>query len=541
MADADEPSGDGEAAPAPSPAPPPSPPTPAPPSPLRRWLVRVGLGVLVAVGASAAVCSVVLPAYRIPSGSMMPALETGDHILVSRFAYQLGELERGDVIVFRYPVDPSQLFFKRVIGLPGDEVELHGRTVSIERAGAEQLEALPHEPLERPCVDPHDERPVPNCTLYEETVDDKTYVVRYRVNAEERNDPMAPAQVWKVPEGHLFVLGDNRNDSLDSRRWVVPVEAVRADGLLSTKDLRELTDERLFSMDRPASFDGQEADPSHDHVIFRASHRAPDHDVSLEVWRVPGVDAEAELADLEVHPIGWVEHETLRKHDERGEALAMGEDGQTRVALAKLREPSTLVRLSCGTAVCPDEAALARMLGGVLDGLHQRPDPTARELLPRPEGPPSHGMRFESPRDGHDGVWFEATVRGDDHRLSLEVWWRPQAGVAAMVEALQAPLAAAEAAPEPPGALVAEDAAEVAVLVPVPASQTVLSLRCGRGLCPTRDVALALAQRAAEAAVDPANFVDPHAERPLPFVPLEFVVGRAERIYWPPSRWQAVH
>lgn len=109
----------------------------------RRWLAVTA--VLVVFGT----CSLVSPSYRSPSGSMLPTVMVGDHFLVSTLAYRLGEVERGDLIVFHFPLDPSQKFFKRVIGLPGDEVRIRGRQVAIRRAGAEGFEVLARKPLDR--------------------------------------------------------------------------------------------------------------------------------------------------------------------------------------------------------------------------------------------------------------------------------------------------------------------------------------------------------------------------------------------------------
>jgi signal peptidase I len=693
-------------------------------SALRETLENIGIAVLIALGLR----SCLYEPFKIPSGSMMPTLLTGDHIFVNKFVYgiqipftttvvgeSLGHIERGDVIVFRFPVDESQDFIKRVVGLPGDEVKVEGRQVSIKRAGQDEFEVLPRQRLEQRCFDPDDDRPIANCTLYEETLDGKTYVVRYRINTEERTDPLGPAQVWKVPEGHLMVMGDNRNDSLDSRRWTVPVEAVKAEGLLSTKDLRDLTDERLFSTDEPAYFDEQ-ADPSHDHVIFMASHRAKGHDVALEVWREPSLGAaavrrakEVALAGqrVTVRAQGWdalvgpgqgaeapAELDALRRHGEGIEALAVGEDPDTRHAIAQLREPAAVIALACGKVVCPDDASLARQLGAVLERLEANRGREARELLVRPDGPTNYSSLFKTrhnPRDHYyerrfasaevagprgqvrlaafrqpdegtplvrdaalfavgvdrraggaegapgpepgpkpevdergietwvveqrdawvgiaadparemvvvlecgkevcnrqakarelldmvaermpkaagdrrrlptllgvadvgglpevpsvraelaeyDRVQLEATIKGESHSLELEAWLRPPEGLPGKLEALRAEqgdLEPDEAAL--PGAYAKADEHAVTFVFPVPETQAVLRLRCNKGLCPTRQTAVALAQRAAGKALDPANFIDPKAERPLPFVPRGNVKGRAERIWLPLSRF----
>lgn len=684
-------------------------------SALRETLENIAIAVLIALGLR----SCLYEPFKIPSGSMMPTLRTGDHIFVNKFVYgiqipftttvvgeSLGSIERGEVIVFRYPVDETQDFIKRVVGLPGDEVKVEGRLLSIKRAGEDEFEVLARTRLEDRCFDPESDKPIANCTLYEETMDDKTYVVRYKLNTDERNNPLAPAQVWKVPAGHLMVMGDNRNDSLDSRRWTVQVEAVKADGLLSTKDLRDLTDERLFSMDRPAYVDEQ-AEHSHDHVVWKASHRALDHDLSLEVWREPSLGATAVRGakhdamvalGATLGPQGWealvgagqgaetpAELEALRRHGETIEALEVGEDPDARHALVQLGEPAAVLALACGKAVCPDEPALARAVAEVLERLAGNRGREARELLVRPDGPTSYSSQFKSrhnprdhyyerrfasaevagprgqvrlqafrrPDDGtrlvrdaalrsvgvdpkaaggpapvvdaqgieswvieqsdawvgiaadpareivvvlecgktacnrqakgrelldlviermpraagdrrrlpslleladvgglpevpsvrgelaeYDRAQLEATVKGDSHSIELEAWLRPSEGVAAKLQAVREAEGGMEADDAAlPGAWAKADADAVTFVFPVPDTDTVLRLRCNKGLCPTRETAVALAQRAAQKALDPENFIDPEAERPLPFVPRGNVKGRAERIWLPLSRF----
>ncbi len=119
---------------------------------------------------------------RVDGFSMRPTLEDGEYVLVNRLAYRFGEYARGDVVVFRFPIDPSQDFIKRIIGLPGDVVSIADGVVSVNG-----------QPLS------------------------EDYIAAA---------PLYSGQ-WVVPEGHLFVLGDNRNDSSDSHSWgMVPVENV---------------------------------------------------------------------------------------------------------------------------------------------------------------------------------------------------------------------------------------------------------------------------------------------------------------------------
>jgi len=147
----------------------------------------------------------VVQAFKIPSGSMEPTLLVGDHILVNKFIYgvklpfinktiiPISEPERGDVIVFIYPVDESKDFIKRVIGLPGDTVEIIGKKILING---------------NPYADPHAHYSNPG----------KTTVSGEKVH-------FGPVT---VPEDKLFVMGDNRNHSYDSRFWgFVSEEAVK--------------------------------------------------------------------------------------------------------------------------------------------------------------------------------------------------------------------------------------------------------------------------------------------------------------------------
>src|SRR5690606_25173478 len=114
----------------------------------------------------------------------------------------------------RYPIDEREDFIKRVIGLPGDTIRVDGQKVAIRRAGESDFETLKHEKIAEPCRDESGTRTVPRCELFEETLDGRTHVVRYMTGeglaATRRHGE------WQVPEGHLLVMGDNRNQSHDS-------------------------------------------------------------------------------------------------------------------------------------------------------------------------------------------------------------------------------------------------------------------------------------------------------------------------------------
>jgi len=189
--------------------------------------------------------SFVAEPFKIPSSSMRPTLEVGDFILVNKFAYGIrlpiiekkiiptGEPQRGDVIVFRYPVNPSQDFIKRVVGLPGDEVVYRDKKITVNGEPWPQtldgsygyLEGLSYVTTERlrersdgrehaiaenpaaPPVFPHNVRMFPgreNCVYNERGF------------------------TCKVPAGHYLMMGDNRDNSDDSRYWgFVPDDHIR--------------------------------------------------------------------------------------------------------------------------------------------------------------------------------------------------------------------------------------------------------------------------------------------------------------------------
>lgn len=172
--------------------------------------------------------------FKIPSGSMIPTLLVGDHLLVNKFVYgtkipftdieifPLEKIKRGDVIVFTYPNnerDPSKnglFYIKRVIGLPGDDVDLNGRNLVIN--GQEV-------PLEY-TGNYSDARNTEQFDEYVEDLFGEDHAVIYRKGKENTNKG-SYIPVTKVPEGYVFVMGDNRDNSQDSRFWgFVPIENI---------------------------------------------------------------------------------------------------------------------------------------------------------------------------------------------------------------------------------------------------------------------------------------------------------------------------
>ncbi|MDR2452430.1 MAG: signal peptidase I [Candidatus Accumulibacter sp.] len=177
--------------------------------------------------------SFIVEPFKIPSGSMIPTLQVGDFILVNKFTYgirlplidrkiiEIGTPRRGDVMVFRYPEDPSLDYIKRVIGVPGDRVAWQNKQISING-----------KPVEKHRINDylHPER-LYYSRQFAEKIDDAEYRVL--------NDQDVPAfiadpssfphgenclynnqgVICTVPEGHYFMMGDNRDNSRDSRYW----------------------------------------------------------------------------------------------------------------------------------------------------------------------------------------------------------------------------------------------------------------------------------------------------------------------------------
>lgn len=174
-------------------------------------------------------------AYQIPSGSMMPTLLVGDFIVVKKFSYGLrepifqkqllatGAPQRGDVAVFKYPEDPSIYFIKRIVGLPGDRVIYRGKRLFIQPAHAtaavDQLLTVDYQTLSSDLSHATGEGlttlverlgPVNHQILISDQPTDLSFYYQ---------QPGEPLSEWVVPPGHYFTLGDNRDNSRDSRFW----------------------------------------------------------------------------------------------------------------------------------------------------------------------------------------------------------------------------------------------------------------------------------------------------------------------------------
>jgi signal peptidase I len=177
--------------------------------------------------------SFIVEPFQIPSTSMVPTLEVGDFILVNKFTYgirlpvirtkvfDINDPQRGDVMVF-FPPNDKRYFIKRVIGLPGDKIRyadnqvyINGElieTTFVATEGTRSAERIDH------CL-----RFNQKYQIFDETIEDKTHRMR------KCTIPIAFSgdKVWTVPEGHYFMMGDNRDNSSDSRDWgFVPQENI---------------------------------------------------------------------------------------------------------------------------------------------------------------------------------------------------------------------------------------------------------------------------------------------------------------------------
>jgi signal peptidase I len=158
--------------------------------------------IVIAVVLALFIRTFVVQAFKIPTGSMEPNLLVGDHLLVNKFVFAptflaperavlpVSEVRRGDVVVFKYPEDPERDFIKRVVGLPGETVELRDHTVFING---------------RPIDEPH--------AHYLPRPEGRSGDEQASADVRDRYGPVL------VPADALFVMGDNRDNSQDSRFW----------------------------------------------------------------------------------------------------------------------------------------------------------------------------------------------------------------------------------------------------------------------------------------------------------------------------------
>lgn len=166
---------------------------PAPKSKVQEYIEAIIIAILIAV----VIRTLIIQAYKIPSQSMVPALLVGDHLLVNKFIYgvkipvirttliPVTEPKRGDIIVFIYPQDRTKDFIKRVIGVGGDKIEIRNKDIFLNGRPYKDAFGIYSDPVSYPAM----------------------------IQPRDNFGPVT------VPKGSLFVMGDNRDESLDSRFW----------------------------------------------------------------------------------------------------------------------------------------------------------------------------------------------------------------------------------------------------------------------------------------------------------------------------------
>ncbi len=178
--------------------------------------------------------------FKIPSGSMIPTLLIGDHLLVNKFIYgtkipfmdirifPVEDIKRGDVIVFKFPgndsVNKGVHYIKRAIGLPGDEVNIEGRDVYINGEKIKQVYEGNYKYFEQGTEVTTDK--------YIDTLSENIFDVIYKKSSINTTKGKTNFPIT-IPEGNIFVLGDNRDNSYDSRFWgFVPIESISGKAFL---------------------------------------------------------------------------------------------------------------------------------------------------------------------------------------------------------------------------------------------------------------------------------------------------------------------
>jgi signal peptidase I len=164
--------------------------------------------------------------FKIPSGSMIPTLLVGDFIVVNKFSYGVrlpvlnkkiistGSPERGDVVVFRYPEDTSVNFIKRAVGLPGDKISYRDKQLYVNGEKVTRVSEGQFKTSEVKCT-----TPASDAVRFIETLGSVDHEILQHGSRGGSNGQ------WEVPEGHYFMMGDNRDRSNDSRMWgFVPEE-----------------------------------------------------------------------------------------------------------------------------------------------------------------------------------------------------------------------------------------------------------------------------------------------------------------------------
>ncbi|MEK7590937.1 MAG: signal peptidase I [Patescibacteria group bacterium] len=158
-------------------------------------IIDVVFNIVVIVAIVAGIRTFLVSPFQVEGNSMVDTLEDKQYIIINKLAYILGDPDRGDVVVFRPPSDQEKYYVKRIIGLPGDRISIRGGNVYLTKSGSKEETQLEEDPYLNDRNEGHTYSHPPSSGNIAEVT-------------------------YEVPEGHFFLLGDNRQGSLDSRSFV---------------------------------------------------------------------------------------------------------------------------------------------------------------------------------------------------------------------------------------------------------------------------------------------------------------------------------